>query len=671
MRGTWTLTRPADSASGKYTASTSLETWTLFASPEERAREVYSRAVSDLTAGACTDVPKHVYVLVIAVHARSPKMTHRVPDEISDSTSWVFVVEVVDVDRLIICHGGMSASAFRALRQMTGQRVLRLASLERTQLYVRADMEKESSIPSTPAAYISPQSSLSASFGMGEASAAAAATSDMSPLSDYENIRPVVIRNATAHVTAHMPLGAILKRRFEQMKSVASYVRMNNGTSPHETAARGDTPERMYEVTTIATIIEHGRPDAILVHAADVVAHWMIRLLVLPQADGFVRSWFIEQEARLVLLHLRLACTDESDAKEFASLLGPCAKHHDISYIGGMDYSMSRIGTLRAGISMANTQVGDHGKLVVQARHIANFLLPKYVAATVEAEGLQATGDVQMIAPSSDSLVFEDTCDALYTQDSGAGDMFTSADSSLPAIVLSIIEERQRDHESVQKDKYMPRKDVDQRTLPNIMGPDAEAVWKTIMPLCTYRQYAKLRDTGHLKHGEIFSLSWFLRDMNYSADAVNGFFKHYMTTGNGRMTDREFMSQHRNIGRRTEKADDWEDGVRKRPFTQGCAKQVSGDNLVSDIAPTDPTMCIGCPFKRLDDAHLRTALTNAGGVEVGDIEDIVSSRNGSGARVGCAAHFVARFGGTPTPGWTPGGQRIFANRAIEAILPYL
>lgn len=680
MRGSWKLTLPAESSSGKrgYTATATPETWADIKPAAARAREAFTRALADLTAGAVSACPHHVQIVCRELRSRTAMQTFLVSDELAPGATWVYFVDIVETERTVYCNGGMPSRTFTALRRMRGQRRVALATLDVSKLYDQVDMQREASIPETPNAYSSPQSSLSASFGMareqppGAAAAAAIRVVESSPLDDYGPSMPDFFRHAMAHVTAHAPLEDLLMQRFEQMKNVAMYVRKNSGMAPHSTAATGGSLAQMNEVATIAALLDLESADATLIHAADVVAHWMVRLLVLPATQGFVHTWFAEQETRLVLLHLRLACTNAAPAAEFRALLGPCTARYRISQVDAAEYGMTRTSTLRAGISVIHTKRGSDGLLLVNATHIADHLLPRYIRANVDDiyHEAAAVDEAQIIDDASAGLLVDDTCDATYNDDDGdtPGALFHQASTRVREVVGRIVAERQRDHESSQKDSFMPRSGVDPDTLPDLYE---EAFWRHATPLCQQRLYTKLRDTGHLKHGEIFNLSWYLRDLSYSDNAVNDFFKKHMTGSAGRLTDQEFLREYRSVGRRNEKSDDWEDGVRKRPYTQGCVKQVAGIGLVSDADPTNQGMCIGCPFERLDDTNLRGALAKLGGTDLTDIEDIVSRRNTSGARVGCAAHFAAGFGGPPDANWLPPAQRVWTHRAIEALVPYL
>ena len=635
----------------------------------EMCERAYLSAVGDATVGAVAVRPAHVHVVILSRAMASAPTRMSIPaSAIPDMRQWLFVVETADTQRGFVCAGGISAARLKQLALITdGVYQIQRCLLDPEGFYDTTELERETSLPGIPGSLATSHDSVMSMSSNGEGGAPASAAEDASaPLRDYAGVSaPAGMSRLCTYVGAHSSLPDLLAHRYDDHKNVARFVLANHGLTPARVAAHGGSANQTHEAAAIGLIDGVGDPrDPRMQHAAHMVSHWLVREHVLPRMEPTQPSyrWFVEQECRLVVLHTRFAFPANNDAQALAAYLDPVVRHYALRHtptpppshassgssvwftLGAVDALLLNLPSLRHGARSTYIDPRTH-EMYFSAAQVADDLLPCYIAECVR-------GGIPSATPPAFSLDDQDTRDG------------TEPDTDLARVAERIVNDRTERATGNAEGMYLPHKDVDVSTLPHLNNPTFAP---NLMPLCTQRLMRKLHDTGHLKFGERYALSNFLLDMGYDAAAITEHVRYHFIARGGTTPD-VFDSSYKSFTYRKE-AGLWEEGVRTIPYDHTCARKIDGRDLQGDVAPTDPKMCIGCPWSRLRSDTLRAELRSSAVLESTDIEDMVGTAtvgaNPSGA---CAAHFKALFGHVPRyRGWHPRAPRAFTQEALAAI----
>jgi hypothetical protein len=467
-------------------------------------------------------------------------------------------------------------------------------------------------------------------------------------------------------------LDDLLHDRYHKMQSLASF-KARHGVFPEHIAAHKGAAVETFEAWSMGTV-PSSSPEPLSPqthHAAHMVAHWIVRQHILGAlpAGGAVWRWFAECEAHLVLLHTRFAIPATAPLDTLVAALAPVIAQFDLSAVRDSDvpehvraaaadasrvlspgapgnsawYSLNAVDALMLGVTTlrngARRVYVDPAtqQLMLSVTQIADDLLPLFVDACIRCSAGAAPPPHPDVAEAV-AAILADRADHVAQQNTGA---------------------------------YLPRDNVDPRTLPHLENTSAPGA---IYPLCMQRVHWKLtRGTGHLKDGERVAYAGFLLDLGYSPQAIEEHV-HQNALARG-MSQTDVKSVYAGMARRKE-AGMWENGVRTRPYGAGCQKKITGgDGLPGDVDKANPDMCVACPYARLHATTLRAELLHkhGTGLTTSDIEDIVSvaigDRNAQGA---CAAHFTKLYGAAPPPNsrmasWRPRAPRAFAQEALSRI----
>lgn len=574
--------------------------------------------VSDATRGETTHRPPHVHI-VTCQNTRTT-VTPQLKIDIAvlpavESTKWICFMEVHETTRTVSFVGGISNTAFvKKSRIVGGARMIFRACLDTSAFFDSAELNREHFVPTVP----STNGSVS---GNAE-----------SMLVDYDH--PPALAALMAYVGANISLSELTRLRATQLQNISAFVEKNGDIASQVIASGDASAARMHELATITTFPTTRKDDAELQHAAHVVAHWIVRRAVLPLVSGHTHAWFLAQEARLVALHLRFAFPDSATDQKLEAFLRPCVEHFSLTRIAaGASYMIDSVAALCNGIPLHSARVSRvDGHAHLTLRQVARDLLPLYIDACTGAQ-----------VPA-----------AVYMPD----DITTAA--------TDIVAERRAHTTSTDRGKYLPRRDVDQATLPNLAEPTGPP---NLWPLCMQRIHRKLVETGHIYHGERYGYTSFLLDLGYTPPIVLEHIKsHYTTLSAG-----AFDKAHRNIVKRPDRPEMWTNGgaERKIPYGISCFRTTKSDNLPGDTRPDDHSVCVGCPYTRLPRNVLKSELEKSKTLSPTDIEDIAASAHTGNERQACAHHFSLLMGNSPPSSqfgpWVPIAPRAFASEAFARV----
>ena len=638
------------------------------------AKRAFAAAVSDFTHGQVAEVPPHVSIAV--VRTMRPSMAPRVSVPLSSMDAaqyrWMYVVEAIESQCTFCCVGGVGTDVAKSKAiAKQGQASIHRSALDSTGFYDASILERETSLPGVPSGLSSPHDSvlsLSTSGGM--------SAGESHPLHDYAGvIPPVGMKVLQAHVRAHAQLKTLMWDRYQDQENVARFVRVHNVTPAYAVTHQGAATQ-VHEASTIGTVEVVGFPEnARLQHAAHMVAHWLFREHVFPELEkgSALYNWVVEQETRLVTLHARFAYADDESIvaflapilshynlqpvsasaapPELASLEDPAVSTSHIWYtLSAVDALLLDLPILQDGAHKVYVDPATH-KMYLSVMHIADDLLPMYIESCIRGEVA-----FPRCTPSGEDTLLLDAEDARDVQQ-------TTDEEVLKGIATAIVAARTERMTGASADLHLPRKGVQQNSLFHLENVSAP---RNLMPLCKQRLRRKLVEEGHLKFGERFTYASYLLDLGYAPERIVNHIKMHFTTTGGTPID-TFETKYSSLVTRKETGL-WVDDVRTRGYDFSCGRLIEGKDLIGDVAPKDATMCIGCPFARLDSAAIRQELQKAGNIPTADIEDIVQTATvGSNPAGACAKHYLSLYKGAPHHSWKPRAPRAFSQEAMTRV----
>ena len=650
-----------------------------------------------------TQVPKHVHLILCtrAPGREAPRLRFskaQQPTRLETAVTWVYFLEASREDRRIHCVGGVSEATFKTRTLNVGGDTLSIprAICSPLSFFVKADYDKETSLPGVPdslsaslatafsissSGTISPPPSAAAAAAAAASASASAAAAAGHPLLDYAG------HQASDHVLAlrdivapKIPLPQLLRHRYDTMENVARFKKLM-GVDISYVAAYGSvcTPLQVSGASTIGLIDELGG-DGSLQHAGHLVSHWLVRRFILDKfpVDHSTWKWFAQRETELVTQHVRFAA-------DLDHLLVPVVDHFNLTRVQAHEvpdgahaaaselpapptswYSMDAIDALTLSLQALCTHGASQvyicpttHQAYLSSEQVADDLIPLFIDACIR--GNVPAPDVPVGGAGGDVVLIGDGEETQTPSPEMEMDGFIAAEAA------RILEDRAANAAGATSGLYLPRNDVDPKTLFHL---DNGSAYRFMTPLCVQRRRNKMVRDNHLEYGERLAWAAHLLDLGYKREVIlDNMFLHFAKKGISRQ---QFDASHANCVVYNEK-NKWEDGVREIPYDISCRRRIEGTDLPGDSRTSPEDACVACPYARLSTDTLRRELQAsippaAKKCSPGDIEDIVATaKTQQDPGAACAKHFAALYGGTPYPTWRPSAPRGFTQPALESI----